>query len=96
MQDVIFIGSFLGAITGIVAFAVKIYKVIKNVEDKFDTMQETLRMDTMYICKIAILSEELPLVDRIHAGERYIAMGGNGIIKKKYEKLLKEYEEKGV
>ena len=48
----------------------------------------------LYLLKMAVLSEELPLLDRIHAGEQYIALGGNGLIKKKYQELLKEFDER--
>ena len=41
---------------------------------------------------MAVLSEEMPLIDRIHAGEEYVKLGGNGTIKKKYQHLLEEYE----
>ena len=54
----------------------------------------TLKENTMYILKMAVLSEEMPLLDRIHAGELYVNMGGNGTIKKKYEHLLEEYEKR--
>jgi hypothetical protein len=33
------------------------------------------------------------MIDRIHAGEAYLAMGGNGMVKKKLEKLMLEYEK---
>ena len=48
----------------------------------------------MQLVKIAIMSEEMPLIDRIHAGEQYIAMGGNGMVKKKLNQLIEEYEER--
>ena len=42
---------------------------------------------------MAVLNTDMPLVDRIHAGERYLALGGNGTVKKVYEKLLDDYEK---
>lgn len=96
MDHIIQAAAIIGAVTGIVTFFVKIYTGVRNIEKRFEDFEKNIATDSMYIYKIAVLSEELPLVDRIHAGERYIAKGGNGIIKKKYEKLLKEYEEKEV
>jgi hypothetical protein len=48
----------------------------------------------MHLLKIAIMSEELPLIDRIKAGEIYVASWGNGLIKKKYNELISVYEER--
>ena len=57
-------------------------------------MNKTIKQNTIYILKIAIMSEEMPLVDRIHAGEAYIQMGGNGMVKKKLNQLIEEYEDR--
>lgn len=93
LDNLLLIGSIVSAVTVIIAFMFKIYKFFSNIEKKYDEMNETLRKNTLYILKIAILSDEMPIVDRIHAGEAYIAMGGNGMVKKKLEKLMQEYEK---
>ena len=87
------IASIITAVTVIVTFMYKMYRFFRNMEEKYEETNKLLRDDTLYILKIAILCEEMPLVDRIHAGERYLALGGNGMIKKKYESLLTEYEK---
>lgn len=87
------IASIITAITVIVTFMYKMYRFFRNMEEKYEEMNKLLRDDTLHILKIAILSEEMPLVDRIHAGEKYLELGGNGMIKKKYESLLTEYEK---
>ena len=87
------IASIITAVTVIVTFMYKMYRFFRNMEEKYEEMNKLLRDDTLHILKIAILSEEMPLVDRIHAGEKYLELGGNGMIKKKYESLLTEYEK---
>ena len=47
----------------------------------------------MYTLKLVILNKELSLEERIHAGDRYIALNGNGYVKHVYEGLLKEIDE---
>lgn len=86
------IASILTALTGIGAFLYKTYSFFRSIEDKYDQMNKTIKQNTIYILKIAIMSEEMPLIDRIHAGEQYIAMGGNGMVKKKLNQLMEEYE----
>ena len=40
------------------------------------------------IKRLTIMSHEMPLSERINAGEKYIKYGGNGEVKHKYEELL--------
>ena len=61
-----------------------------NLEKKYDEMNDILQKNTLYILKMAVLDEQLPLTDRLHAGELYMDLGGNGAVKKKYQELLKE------
>lgn len=96
VQTFLLVGSIISALTVIVTFMMKIYKFFNSIEKKYDQMNETLKKNTLYILKIAILSEELPLVDRIHAGETYVAMGGNGMVKKKLDRLISEYEKSNL
>lgn len=81
--------SGLGVILGALW---KIHKFLERLEDKYDEMNEAIKENTIYVLRMAVLSEEMPLIDRIHAGEEYVKLGGNGTIKKKYQHLLEEYE----
>lgn len=94
INTIILTASVITAITGIGAFVMKTYKFFRNLEDKYDSMNETLKKNTIYILKIAIMSEEMPLVDRLKAGELYLELGGNGLIKRKYNELLDEYHRR--
>ena len=94
INTIILTASVITAITGISAFIMKTYKFFRSLEEKYDSMNETIKQNTMHLLKIAIMSEELPLIDRIKAGEIYVAAGGNGLIKKKYNELVNEYEER--
>ena len=94
VEYVITIASIVTAVTVISTACFNIYKFFRKLENKYDEINNTLKENTMYILKMAVLSEEMPLLDRIHAGELYVNMGGNGTIKKKYEHLLEEYEKR--
>ena len=94
INTIILTASVITAITGICAFIMKTYKFFRSIEEKYDSMNKTLKQNTIHLLKIAIMSEELPLIDRIKAGEQYIAMGGNGMVKKKLNQLISEYEER--
>lgn len=100
MEHLTTIASLITAITVILTGFYKAYKFIRNTEEKydlidekFDKLNETMRINTIHLLKIAVLDEDLPLTDRIHAGEEYLKLGGNGFVKKKYERLLEEYDK---
>lgn len=93
IDSILVVASAVTALTAITAFLFKIYNFFRKLEIKYDEMNDLLKNNTIHLLKIAVLDDKLPLTDRIHAGEQYIKLGGNGFIKKKYEKLLEEYEE---
>ena len=93
IDSILVVASVVTALTAITAFLFKIYNFFRKLEIKYDEMNELLKSNTIHLLKIAVLDDKLPLTDRLHAGEQYIKMGGNGTIKRIYEKLLDEYEE---
>ena len=93
IDSVLIVASVVTALTAITAFLFKIYNFFRKLEIKYDEMNELLKSNTIHLLKIAVLDDKLPLTDRLHAGEQYIKLGGNGTIKRIYEKLLDEYEE---
>ena len=93
IDSLLLVASVVTALTVITAFLLKMYKFFRRLEEKYDEMNDLLKSNTLHLLKIAVLDDCLPLTDRIHAGEQYIKLGGNGFVKKKYEKLLDEYEE---
>ena len=91
-EYIIMIASIVTALTVISSTCFKVYKFFRNLEKKYDEMNDILKNNTLYILKIAVLDEQLPLTDRLKAGELYMNLGGNGAVKKKYQELLKEYD----
>ena len=91
-EYIIMIASIITALTVISTTCFKIYIFFRNLEKKYDEMNDILKNNTLFILKIAVLDDQLPLTDRLHAGELYMDLGGNGAVKKKYQELLNEYE----
>ena len=90
-EYIIMIASIVTALSVISTTCFKVYIFFRNLEKKYDEMNDILKNNTLYILKIAVLDEQLPLTDRLKAGELYMDLGGNGAVKKKYQELLKEY-----
>lgn len=88
---------FAGIVTALVtifgAVYKYIYKPIHTVMQQFQQIREYQHADYLCTLRLTIMSEEMPLEERIAAGDKYIAEGGNGAVKHKYEQLLKELDK---
>lgn len=92
VEQVLLIGSVVTAITAIIAFCAKIYKFIRKWDKWVDEKDKHDRENYLAILRLNIISEEMPLSERVAAGDKYIKLNGNGEVKVKYEKLLKILE----
>ena len=83
--------SALGVIIGVFA---KFYNLIKGIKNKLDAMDEHTTENYIATLRLTIMSEEMPLEERIAAGDKYIKLGGNGAVKHKYEQLLLQLDRR--
>lgn len=88
METVLLVASVLTALGVIIASAVKVYKFIRKCENWIDETNEHSLDNYLSIKRLTIMSHEMPLSERIAAGEKYIKYGGNGEVKAKYNELL--------
>jgi hypothetical protein len=84
----------LTALGVIITTAVKVYRFIRKCEKWIEETNEHSLDNYLSIKRLTIMSREMPLSERIAAGEKYIKCGGNGEVKHKYEELLKIFDEK--
>ncbi len=87
-DNILFIASLLTALGVIVATSVKVYKFVRKWEKWVEEQTEHNLDNYLSIKRLTIMSQEMPLSERIAAGEKYIKYGGNGEVKHKYEELL--------
>lgn len=85
--------ALITAIGVIVGVFLKIYRPIKSVLEKLDRIDKHQTENYIATLRLTIMSEEMPLEERIAAGDKYIEMGGNGAVKHKYEQLLKQLDK---
>ena len=92
-MSIVQIAGVVSAISVILGVLWKTHILLTKIEDRFDRYEEILNENTLHLLKMALLSEDLPVIDRINAGERYLELGGNGYGKIVYERLVEELKE---
>lgn len=63
----------------------------KRMADKVNRLERKQDKQYMGILRLTIMSEEMPISERIAAGKEYIDHDGNGDVKKFYQKMLKDH-----
>ena len=109
MDIIINISEMVGAIVVIIGAFVKIEKwtkgkitkwLLKPMFDRLDSIDKNMKEMNSRLAKVEvddlkliIMSEDIPIEERINAGERYVSLGGNGAIKVQCKILKEEYEK---
>ena len=63
----------------------------KKLEEKVDELAEHDKEQYLSILRLTIMSEGMPISERIIAGDKYVKKGGNGDVKEYYQKMLEEH-----
>jgi hypothetical protein len=66
-------------------------KANKKLEEKVDKLVEHDEDQYLSILRLTIMSEEMPIAERIIAGEKYVRKGGNGDVQKYYQNMIKNH-----
>ena len=99
-EYLLLVAGAAGAITTIWKLCEVIVKKVKKIISFFTDLKKEIE-DVKQHClenyitdlKLIIMSEEMPIGERLQAGEKYVALGQNGEIKAKYKLLQQEYEK---
>lgn len=91
VETILLIGSIAAALIAIGTFLGKLFDKVKKVADTVNDIKEHTEENYMNNLRLIIMSTEMPIGERLSAGEKYIAAGGNGEIKAFVKKLEKEY-----
>lgn len=83
---IIWAAGGIGAGAVIVGLIIKCHKAI----DYIQMIDKHLNDNYLSILRLTIVSDEMPVSERIAAGDKYIALGGNGAVKHLYQQLVEE------
>ena len=93
-NTIILIASVLTALTVIITTAIKVYKFIRKWEEWIKNKDKHDDEQYKDILRIKIMMPEMPLSERIKAGDVYVnKLNGNGGVKQKYLELLEIFSE---
>ena len=92
-EILLFWGGIAGAITAILVLIGRVLSKLRKIIKMFNTLQEHTEENYLNNLRIIIMSPDMPIGERLNAGEKYIKAGGNGEVKAFYKKLLQEYIE---
>ncbi len=87
-DNIITAGAVVTAVVTVCAFMIKVYKFIRSWEKWVEQKDRHDKDNYMSIQQLKIMSPYMPLSERIKAGERYIACGGNGEVRCIYNELI--------
>ena len=83
--DILADAKIIVAIGGAAAVIWGIIKPVAKILKEIDELKKHQRENYMQTLRLVIMSEEIPLEERIKAGDDYIKEGGNGAIRHFYE-----------
>lgn len=69
---------------------------LKEIDAKLTKMKEHQDEQYLAILRLTIMSDEMPMAERLVAGEKYVRLGGNGDVKKFVHQLEEKCGRNGV
>ena len=93
IDSILITASVIGALATILGVGYKLMNMFHRIMNEVEDIKHQVKDNALHILKLAILEENLGPAERIKCGEKYVALGGNGQIKKIYEQLLEETDE---
>ena len=82
LDGIIKIAAVLGALGVIYSIAVKACKIVlKPLIDTLEDLKTHSHENYMSLLRLTIMSNEMPIGERIVAGHKYLKEGGNGEVK---------------
>lgn len=84
-------GVVLVAIINTISQNLGLKRDMKRIGAKIEKLEENNDKQYLGILRLTVMSPEMPVSERIIAGDEYIDRGGNGDVKKYYQEFLKNH-----
>lgn len=90
MSEAVLIAFITGGLTliGVIITAISGNRsIVKDLQE----IKEDNKEQSLAILRLTVMSNDMPISERLVAGDKYIKKGGNGDVKRYYEQLVKEH-----
>ena len=83
--------ALIGLAGAILVALINNYFQNKNLDKRLGKIENHDEKQYLGILRLTIMSDNMPISERIIAGKEYIDRGGNGDVKKFYQEFLKQH-----
>lgn len=90
MSDAVLVSLITGGLT-LIGVIISTWSSNKSLAKDLDYIKKENVEQSLSILRLTVMSNDMPISERIIAGSKYIKRGGNGDVKHYYEKLLEEH-----
>ena len=92
-ETIIHAAELIGALLVIWGVVKMIVQPLLRLSHQLQELVKHDRENYLNILRLTFVSTEMPIEERLIAGEKYVGAGGNGAAKAKYEAMKKNYEK---
>lgn len=93
VEVIIKAAALISAVAVIVGAVHKSTKPISDRLKDIDELKAHTKDNYMNILRLTIMNKEMPISERLIAGEKYVSQQGNGEVKATYEALAEQYKD---
>lgn len=90
MSDAVLVALITGVLT-LAGVVISAWSSNRSITKDLDCIKKENKEQSLSILRLTVMSNDMPISERIIAGSKYIKMGGNGDVKHYYEQMLKEH-----
>lgn len=84
--------GLITAVATIISFVVAAFKLWRKIDKKLSTIEDHTLDNYLDIKRLTFLNKDMPISERLAAGEKYVKAGGNGEIKLQYQVLREKHK----
>lgn len=90
MSEAVLIALITGGLT-LIGVIITAISGNRSIAKDLKEIKEDNKEQALAILRLTIMNNDMPISERLVAGEKYIKKNGNGDVKRYYEQLIKEH-----
>lgn len=90
MSEAVLIALITGGLT-LIGVIITAISGNRSIAKDLKEIKEDNKEQSLAILRLTVMSNDMPISERIVAGDKYVKKGGNGDVKHYYEQLIKEH-----